>query len=289
MYLINSKRYVKRLDAANVLIGGVGNAIVDEQAFADKFLIPVSEVLNFEKFGTDIRASVVSESFAIPAAAFRNDTSIKSFIDNDGKLTDLGSTSFQSSGIRYFKTKAVIYTDSNNYAQPVFKYPNGKLIIELENFDRIPSGYFLRQNNNFELYIPSVVQLGNSVSSYEYIFEQAGANCTIYANEYLETCNGGGIEYDLAYAIAQGATVVFIRNQNSPNPITDLIYDSGNINFTAPNSFNGIKKYLLFKNNFFQKEFTGNNTSITAISGDKIKVIAKDIYFNESESNEITI
>jgi hypothetical protein len=134
--------------------------------------------------------------------------------------------------------------------------------------------------------------------SYVFLLENTNfANLKIYAHPSMATINSGGVEGDLARAIIRGATVRYVTNFTKPNPVTSLstgtiTTTTVQINFTSPtgstNTYDFSEVYVKNASGYWEYKSKiasgGYLTGLTTATHYDLKIVARDIYYNGTES-----
>jgi len=261
---------------SNTFIGGVASVITTSGALASRLGIASNRITNFKIVGSDIECRI-SGSYGIPLFCTGIELVISYYRDFDGLVTSIGSQAF------YFTNVREVYT------------PNATS-IGLEAFDQ--NGSVGQDKSSLKiLYIPRVTTIGTTVLNNN-VFRANTGKPKIYAHPSLQTINAGGVEGDLAFAIADGATVRYVTNFTAPSSITNLtagfVYGTAiQLNFTAPTgNTNAIEFYECYVNGVYKNTITGSGQYITGLSLNTtytIELKPVDIFYNKSTSNTIAV
>lgn len=250
----------------NTYIGGVSATIGTAALLATKLGISVGAISNFTVVGSDIKCKITG-SYAIPASAFLNNTSITYYDDGDGLVTSIDSSeAFKlSTSLRWVKFKNATFCGATAFA--------------FANIDYI--------------YIPSCSNLGGTAGIND-VFNPALNGCKIYVNPSLATNNAGNPDGDIQ--AVSNAVIRYVTNFTAPSSIANLtvgtIFNKSiQLNFTAPSSTNTIEFYECYANGVFKNIITGSGQYITGLSAStnySIEVKPVDIFFNKSTSNTVS-
>jgi len=231
----------------------------------------------------------------ISVEAFKNTTGLKETIIECNGAAEMLNSSFQGSAVRKVKITRL------DQWYPFWSFkdcPN----IRILNFPDLVSNSRTNSSRPFgsakNIYIPKLTIIGHTnTDDGQFLDSPTGVN--IWGNPILQTSNAGAEEGDLAYARANKAANIFYSLKTdfevSPIAITNLSYDiSGadvNLSFTAPvGSYHPIVDYEVYVNENLNSRITGTTKTLTGIvNGDKVKVVATDIYYNYIDSNILTI
>lgn len=278
----------------NTFIGGVASTISTAQLLATTLPIPVSRIYNFSVIGSDIQC-YISESYLITSVD--QFPTITYYFDKDNLVNNLGGGTFRNSinlkkinfaGIIQFSGGGGSTFTNSGLIEIIFK--------NCVNFATNNTNVFYITNNIKVLYIPNALTIGTTTGSDGIL---GVAIFTAYVHPSLATCNGGGVEGDLAGLITRGGTVRYVTNFDLPNPVTTL--SSGTIttttiqlNFTTPTgSTNVIDYYECYANGIYQNNITASGQNITGLitgTNYNITIIAVDIFYNKSiVSNSINV
>lgn len=121
----------------NTIIGGVASTIPTRAALATKLGISESLITRFKVVGNDIQCKII-DNYTIPSNCFLNDTSITSYLDKQGKVTNVNNYSFENTS----NLKEISFINAVYFGQGVFK--NSGL---LEVLQPLPA---VSLNNTFE-------------------------------------------------------------------------------------------------------------------------------------------
>jgi len=282
----------------NTYIGGVSGTISSASILASTLGISVGAISNFTIVGSDIKCKITG-SYATQDILFDNrygnfPNVLTYYIDSDNLVTSLGKwfATLQSNFIDFqFNNVTTInyYTFEGSVKVKIFNLPALTTIISGFNFYGCSSSETIN--------IPLCTQIGTSHSVNDNNFSLIKSGTKIYAHSSMATINGGGVEADLAAAISAGATVTYVLNSTAPNPVTSLaignIYNTEvQLNFTNPTgstntyAFSEVYKKDVNGNwRYISKIVTGDYvTGLTASTDYDFKVVARDIYYNGTES-----
>ena len=266
--------YSQNSSTPNTFIGGVSGTIPTASSLATTLSISLSRITNFTVIGSNIQCRI-SGSYSV-LANFATANALSYYNDVDGLVTDVIGDAFKNgagiSNIKYIYLPNVI-----NIGITCFVDGTG----HIKDF----------------IYMPMCTNLGGS-SGDNSVFLYGFNVVKIYCHPSLSTNNGGSPDGDLAYAITQGATVRYVTNFTSPNPVTTLAAGiiattTVQLNFTAPSSTNTIDYYECYANGVFKNNITAsgqNITGLTTATNYDITIIAVDIFYNKSTiSNSINV
>lgn len=274
-YLMRGSNYV---GAPNTFIGGVASVISTPALLAAKLQNYPSgtafsefSIANFTIIGDDIECYIGVDYIV---NSFRY-TSITYYKDLGGYCKIVGDECF---------------TGDSSMTMAIFPQA-----VELKAFVHL--GWNFTNCTILELcYIPKATIIGLSNLD-NIVFRNVKIGCKIYAEPTMATINSGGVEGDLAYAIASRSAIVsYVLNFTAPNPITNLSVGTVGattiqLNFTAPTgSANAIDFYEAYANGIYKNKIVsgGNITGLTTGTSYEIEVIPRDIYYNGSSSNKVT-
>ena len=282
----------------NTFIGGVASVITTSGALATKLGIASNRITNFKIVGSDIECRI-KRSYVIPDNNWQNDSSLTYYQDNDGLVTSIGVVAFKAQ--TNYLTLYFPGITNGQIGTSIFQdHPNGFTLL-LPNCTFIPNNFMgnvFPTSNETVLYIPRCTSIG-STELYNNCLEIDFCNGgLIYVPISKQTSNAGGVEGDLAFAIANNATVRYVTNFTAPNPITDL--STGTItsttiqlNFTAPTgNTNVIDYYECYTNGVLQNIITASGQNVTGLITNTtytIEVRPVDIFYNKSTSNLIEV
>lgn len=166
--------------------------------------------------------------------------------------------------------------------------------------------------NKKRIYLPNVTTYGSTLGIDGIFTNINTGGVKIYVHPSMLTINGGGLEGDLAYAQnSRNAIIIPVTDFTKPNAVTDLIVSdltatTATLFFTPPASANALDFYMVWLESdlhpvnsqaYFNerynplREITGSGaviTSLTPGTNYKIRIVACDEFWNESEnSNEV--
>ena len=291
---INSYIFIPEV-TYNTYIGGVSATIGTAALLATKLGISTGAISNFTVVGSDIKCKITG-SYAIPSNAFDKNNGFPNvltyYYDNDNLVIHLNQNAFyfqsnfidfKLNGVLTFSNNGMLGTNLKNYY-----FPN---LISIENYAFGIGGSICEI-----VYIPRCTAIGSSSSVNNYNFANIKIGTIIYAHQSMATINGGGVEADLAAAIAAGNIVRYVTNFTAPLKPTataiGTIYNTA-IQLIDPfTSVNAIDYYEVSINGGATIKLnvgsciTGLNTSTSY----NITLIAVDVFYNKSSvSNSLSV
>lgn len=253
----------------NTVLGGIAPLNITEVATVLGIQPYEITFLKYDKSDILLR---IETDYNIPNGAFVNHP-LTSFIDKEGKVLSVGADSFLK-----------LSGDKNI---------NKLKDVSLPKASSVGSQSFRRNEGLETIYLPEVVDYGSTLND-DGVFDFINPDCIIYANESMETINGGSAEGDLADAISLGAEVRYIYSKESPSRVTDLSIGeihatTVQLNFTPPASLNTIDFYEVYQG--------GKKLGVVQAPGDyliglnpdttyEINLIAVDQFYNKSRSSK---
>jgi hypothetical protein len=184
----------------NTEIGGVSATIITASDLATILDIPIGRINDFVIVGTDVKCNITG-NYEIPVNAFRSNTSLTSFIDNDGLVTKINNSAFYNC------------TSATNY-----NFPN---VSNIESSSAgSANGTFQNNTSLISLSFPSLTVLSGTGSCFfgcsnlttfsAPIFSNSIPNATFYFCYVLEflTLTINGDVSDGAFAYCQKITSV---------------------------------------------------------------------------------
>lgn len=230
----------------NVFIGKCG-LYYDQQRIADSLNVQFSDLKSYHSDANGNISFNINTTFVIGFNAFRNlsgflpANGITYFIDVDNNCIEiLGSAFQQQASFNFLLTKKITL---NSATANQTNITNIKNYGYFDNIQRINTGTLSGFRESNRLYIPLVTNVTSFIAAIVKV------NGTIYANPFLATSNEGALDACLQWNIDnRNATIVFVTDTTAPNRITDLSVsnitsNSAVLNFTPPNSINGISYY----------------------------------------------
>lgn len=216
----------------NTFIGGVSGTINTPSLLAAKLGINVGRIKKFSVDGSDIQCAIINGNYSGVLNAFNGVSALTIYIDSDGLIingTDgflqnsVGLDSVYMPNLESF-TNWFLNSESIRHVHlPKLKYAYAQFgsiqqcdVLETINLPELlqwtGNGEVCRLNPILTLVnIPKCTLIGNTQGRDGNTFTGSNLpNLTIYANTFLQTSNSGGVEGDLAFAIAGGATVVWV-------------------------------------------------------------------------------
>jgi hypothetical protein len=190
----------------NTFIGGVSATINTPALVASKLGISVSRIRSFSIVGSDIKFAVMGK-YNLPLSSFEGNTSITYFRD-EGALLNIGNNSFKGSTVVSVYSSGVI----NQTGTSIFQDMGSCTLLDLPNCISVPVSFF----GNWYPWIVKTVNIPKATSiglsqANDSIFSTIGAaTLTLNVSIINQTSNSGGVEGDVAFAIANGATVNYI-------------------------------------------------------------------------------
>ena len=217
----------------NTFIGGIGGTINTKELLASKLGVNVGRIKKFQVIGTDVECSVINGNYG--GGNWDGNSSITFFDDPAGLIKNMVARGIRNCA----NLEWVNYPSLQTTLDETFIYCPKLTSINLpELLTSIGSYGSFRINSTLtEIIIPkcttitmsiensfctnnpllttldirSCTTLGSTQGRDGNIFNNSNLpNLTIYANSSLQTSNGGGVEGDLAFAIAGGATIIWI-------------------------------------------------------------------------------
>jgi len=279
----------------NLFIGGVASTLSTASLLATKLGVSSSIITDYTIVGDDIKC-VITTPFSIPTLSWQNDTNVTYFLAYGNIITSIGIGNFEN-----FANLELFYCEGNPGFNTVFNGRTIALVCELPELTILSESAFytnFSSNKSDIFYMPLCVQLGTVPSVNENCFFDIGSGSKIYVDPFLQTCNAGGPDADLVYAVSRGAIVRYVTNFTAPNQITDLsagtIYSTAvQLNFTTPSTTNAIEYYDVFVDGVFYQRITANAQFIIGldpVTNYDITVVAVDIFYNKSiVSNSINV
>ncbi len=148
-------------------------------------------------------------------------------------------------------------------------------------------------------YCPSATNIGEYDSSNVFVgiggrtrtFEAILPGFVLYCNPILATINDGKPIADINTILSRGGIVRYVTDFTKPDNITDLSvtssYNTGlKLDFTTPNSANGIDFYEVYINGIYKQDIKGPNDIINGLEKNTnydIRLIAVDNFYNKSD------
>ena len=259
----------------NTFIGGIGATTTTPEALAILLDISPNYITNFSITNNDIECNI-SVPYNIPSYTFNGNTEIASYWDYNGKVVSVGGAAFSSTSniVNIYLPECISIGNAC--------FSNGGLKKEL-------------------IYLPKCISIGTSTTNQFAFWYSTFNNCVLYVDTYLETCNGGDVEGDIAYNLTWSPyafkDVRYVTNFTAPNAINDLatVLKSDTaieLNWSAPPTTNTIDFYEIYVNGIYHSKVTTESIIIGGLVNLQeynFTVKAVDVYYNKSEfSNEIT-
>lgn len=220
----------------NTIIGGVAASISTPALLASKLSIAVSAITRFDIVGSDIHAHIMG-TYLLNSAVFKNDTSITSFIDMNGKFYQTNGELFRDStinnvvmpglttmnnGLDFAYTRIVnlslpSYTGgstSTPSSQTFRNNPMMKTCILDSATTLNPSQLFINNTSMELISYKKLKSYGNPAmptnSGNDSGFLALKTGCTIETNIFMRTANAGAPHNAFVYAKnSRGAIVKF--------------------------------------------------------------------------------
>lgn len=210
----------------NTVIGGQGAITTTAGALETLLGLSGGDVSYFNLSGNDIQAKI-DVTYTPPTSCFASNTTITSYIDMDSKLIGLGLNAFQdatnfltleSDGLTYIPANGLRNTGITTLNTPNVTTvgsaglrDNSLTTIDLPLLTSTSNSAFRGSTVATLINIPLCATLGTTVDTQNYVFWILNTGCTINCPASLETVNGGGREFDIAYAEdTRGATINYI-------------------------------------------------------------------------------
>ena len=268
--------------SVNTFIGGIGATTTTHEALAILLDVSPNDITNFSITNNDIECNI-SVNYAVPTNCFVSNNEITSYWDFNGKVTALGDKSFGSNITEEIGTPNLTHayfpecTSIGDYC-----FAKGGIKKEL-------------------IYLPKCIAIGSSVVNKYAFWYGTFNNCRLYVDPYLQTCNSGGVEGDIAYNLAFAPyafkSVSYVANYTVPNAINDLsaTYIGGTyitINWSTPSAVNNIDYYQVYVNDVLFIEVSGLElvmVGLTELTDYTIKIKAVDEFYNISEFSNIIV
>jgi hypothetical protein len=275
---------------ANTYIGGVASTINTRSALAAKLGINTGDIPYFEVVGNNVKANI-TKNYNTPQHFEKS--IITHYEDLGGRVGVAGNYYTTAPNLKYLS-----FPNATSIGDYYARLAQGNTlkVIKLDNITYL-SGLQLYWNQYINLnvfYIPKCTNIGGTPNDDGGFYDFYNVK-RFYVHPSQETINNGQPDGNLVhFRDTQGSEIHYVQNYTKPTSITDLdatlISDTATLTFTAPNSTNALDFYEVYVNGFYNKEITGSGGSVSGVStGDKITVYARDIYYNGSISNEITI
>jgi hypothetical protein len=283
----------------NVFIGGLATTLPTAASFLARiFTVPgnpniqPSNIHRYTIVGNDIELYIDVDYWG-GSAGFRF-AALTYYLDL-GKMVGSSNSTFQQTG-----AKRVELQQLDNPGSLLF-YRNSIALADVILPNIITVGYneFLRLCSKLRIvYMPRCTQLGSHVGYTSCYVSTNRALIVHYANPFLQTNNGGGLDGDLQYLIDGGGEVRWVTNFNGPEAIDDLIVTSNNgtsleLSWTAPvSSTNVIDFYEVYIGKKKIQMETGTTTILSGLipgASYKIHVVTADYLYNRSYSNIIEV
>lgn len=226
-----------RVFPINTIIGGVASSISTKALLASKLGISQSEIRRFEVIGSDIHVNI-RISYAIPAMAFINNTSITSYLDYDGKVTALSGEDFRNSTVA-----SVIFPKVSNVGSG-YNLANTQIVnLELPELVSSSTAQWLRDNSKMktcllpkaetlnpgQLFLNSILM---ELISYKKLKSYGDPAMTLSGNNsgFLNLKTGCTIEVNVAMLTANSGAVhnAFVYAKNTRGAIVNFYDDAGN-------------------------------------------------------------
>lgn len=302
---------------ANTTFGGWGNIYPTKNDLANKLNIDPAQISFFQltNGNSDIECHIHSE---YQLNTIRNNTDLTLIDDREGKITSLNIDGLRECAATYINLPGLTRIDwawlngSTNAIEirlPNVVYQNApydplrtfaslkKILLPKMNSHLVGYMQFMSYMSNCEVfYAPLLPSLNQDPTSGGICFNNFNSKATLYVPPEAATNNNGGLESHYAVAQSRGSKIVFVQNFTKPDSITDLscVNNSGTVTFTftPPASANRIDFYEVYAGELYCGRITasGDTKAIPSTHiGKELYLISSDIYYNQSESNKITL
>jgi hypothetical protein len=198
-----------KISDVNTYIGNMGATVNTIPLLATYLGVKQYRISKFKITGLDIECAISgSQKYTLNGVS---SSAITFFLDNDGKVGNIGNQVFRATinNITNAYFPGIITQVNLNVFQDS-KLPN---TLNLPNVVSLPNAFFGNTNitQSSVLNIPKCLNVGSTQDLNILIRLAAGSSLfTINANTALQTSNNGGVEGDIADAIARGVTVNYI-------------------------------------------------------------------------------
>lgn len=262
------------LPTYNTYIGGVASTISTPALLATKLGIDVSRISNFSIVGSDIKCRITG-SYTLLSYNFNTSTVITYYDDFDGLVTSIRADTFAGPALPMTRL----------WMPGVTSVLNG-------------AWFFYESIAIKTIYLPRCTSFGNTIGNDSTIAHWKATGVKMYVSSFLQTCNSGSPDGDIATLVSNGVSIVYVTNFTAPNPITNLsagtIYNTAiQLNFTPPSSTNTIDYYECYANGVLKNTITASGQYITGLTPNtnyNITIKAVDIFYNKSvASNSLSV
>tara|TARA_R110000782_G_scaffold190469_1_gene280326 strand:+ start:353 stop:988 length:636 start_codon:yes stop_codon:yes gene_type:complete len=198
-----------KLSNVNTYIGNMGATINTVPLLATYLGVKQYRISKFKLTGLDIECAISgNEKYTLVGVS---GSAITFFLDNDGRVGNIGNQVFRAhtNNITNAYFPAIINQTNSSIFQDS-RFPN---ILNLPNVVSLPNSFFGNCSviQSSILNIPKCLNVGSTQGLDILIRLASGSSLfTINANTALQTSNAGGVEGDIADAIARGVTVNYI-------------------------------------------------------------------------------
>ncbi len=317
--LIQNTVFGKSRYKINTYIGAVADVVKTPELLSTKLGISVNRIKFFRIIGNNLECSIIGGIYNFPHSSWLL-SAISYYIDNDGLATnDTGRTFRSATSLQKIKLNGLKTIGDESLT-------NTSLIeISLPNVTTLKGGFGSFRINPYLkrvilpeatfsewsysgidsctsleiVYIPklAVLRSGGSAALNNFVFSGSKYGFKIYASPLAQTSYLGGVDKDIAWAIAnRGAIVRYVTDFTKPENVTNLSvtssYNTGfKLNFTPPNSVNGIDFYEVYANGIYQHDIKGPNDIVAGLEKNTnydISIIAVDNFYNKSNFSNTT-
>jgi len=319
--LIQNTVFGKSNYKINTYIGGVASSVNTPTLLAVKLGISANRIKLFRIIQNNIECAITGGTYSLIHGCWLNST-LTYYIDKENLMvSDVGrifrtTTSLlriQLNGLTNAGDESFTTTRLTDISLPNVKTltgtygsfrinPNLKRLFlpEAVSSTWVYSG--LDSCTALEMvYIPKLPVLRNGAAAglNNYVFSGSKMGFKIYASPLAQTSYLGGVDKDIAWAIAnRNAVVRYVTDFTKPNSVTDLT--SGTVTptqtkliFTPPSSANDIEYYECYANGIYKNDIKNSGDSVIGLIPNttyNITIVAVDIFYNKSAiSNTINI
>lgn len=267
MNLVNPYIFALPVDlTTNTEIGGVASTISTPALLATKLGIDVSRITNFTVVGSDIKCRITG-NYTLLAFNFNSSTVITYYDDFDGLVTSIRADTFAGQTL-----------------------PMTRLLMPGVTSVLNGNWFFYESIAIKTIYLPICTSFGNTIGNDSTIAHWNATGVKMYVSSFLQTCNSGSPDGDIATLGSNGVSIVYVTNFTAPNPITNLsagtTYNTAiQLNFTPPSSTNAIDYYECYVNGVLKNTITASGQYIIGLTPNtfyNITLKAVDIFYNKS-------